>query len=72
MERPNPANRSTLERKLFSVLGEVAEGRATALIVADDEAAAEYFALNELGFLRVTEAYLASDTVYVRPQSTGR
>ena len=71
-EQPNPASRSKLVRRLFSVMGEVAEGRATALIVADDEAAAEYYALNELGFLRVNEAYLASDTVYVGSQDTIR
>jgi hypothetical protein len=68
MEQSNPANRSKLVRRLFSVLGEVCEGRVTALIVADTEAAAEFYALNELGFLKVTESYLASDTLHICPE----
>ena len=41
------------EHTLFSVMGQKLTGHATALIIADLEADAEYYALHELGFVDV-------------------
>jgi hypothetical protein len=56
------------------VIGEKVEGPTTALIIDASEAGAKYFALNELGFITVSETCLVSDSVYVgsgdtRPES---
>jgi hypothetical protein len=48
-------------------MGEKLEGHATALIIAAIEADAEYFALDELGFVAVSATVLVSDAVYVGP-----
>jgi hypothetical protein len=54
-------------RKLFSVMGHKRGGRATALIIADSEADAEYFALNELDFITVSQTILTSEFVHIGP-----
>ena len=56
---------SKQEHNLFSVMGQKLTGRATALIVADLEADAEYYALHELGFVVLSDTTLVSDTVYL-------
>ena len=46
-------------------------GRHTiALIIAGSEADAEYYALHELGFVKVDNTSLVSDCVYVAPDET--
>jgi hypothetical protein len=60
---PGPPNKR--ERRLFSVMGEKLDGPATALIIAAGEADAEYYALHELGFMKVSMTTLISDSVYV-------
>jgi hypothetical protein len=69
-ERPSPGQPSKQEHNLFSVIGEKLAGPATALIIAATEADAEYFALNEIGFVTVSAAILVSDSVYVGPADT--
>jgi hypothetical protein len=66
-EQFNPANRNKVVCKLFSVMGQTSEGNATALIIADNETDAEYYAISELGFISVSETWLASDAVHVGP-----
>ena len=46
-------------------MGRKLMGRATALIIAAVEADAEYYALNELGFVAVFATTLVRDSVYV-------
>jgi hypothetical protein len=53
------------EHTLFSVMGQKLTGHATALIIADLEADAEYYALHELGFVALSDTTLVSDTVYL-------
>jgi hypothetical protein len=62
-----PIQRSKKERKLFSVMGWNPQGRTVALIIAKSEADAEYYALHELGFDKVGDTSLASDSVHVGP-----
>jgi hypothetical protein len=53
------------EHTLFSVMGQKLTGHAMALIIADLEADAEYYALHELGFVALSDTTLVSDSVYV-------
>jgi hypothetical protein len=46
-------------------MGQKLTGHATALIIADLEADAEYYALHELGFVALYDTTLVSDTVYL-------
>ena len=69
-ERSSPGQPSKQEHCLFTVTGEKVEGPATALIIDASEADATYFALNELGFVTVSETYLVSESVYVGPADT--
>jgi hypothetical protein len=46
-------------------MGHVREGHATALIIADSEADAEYFALNKLDFITVSQTILTSGSVHI-------
>jgi hypothetical protein len=66
----SPAQRSEQERKLFSVMGWNLQGHIIGLIIAKSEADAEYYALHELGFVKVDGTSLASDCVYVAPDET--
>jgi hypothetical protein len=66
-EQFNPENCSELVCKLFSVMGQTSEGHATALIVANNDTDAEYYALSELGFISLSQTLLASDDVHVGP-----
>jgi hypothetical protein len=73
-ERSSRGQPSKQEHCLFTVIGEKVEGPTTALIIDASEADATYFALNELGFITVSETHLVSDSVYVgsadtRPES---
>jgi hypothetical protein len=65
-----PMQSSQQERKLFSVMGWNAQGHTVGLIIAKDEADAEYYALHELGFVKVDGSSLVSDCVYVAPDET--
>jgi hypothetical protein len=56
---------SKQEHNLFSVMGQKSAGHATELIIAAIEADAEYYALQELGFVTVSATTLVSDSVYV-------
>jgi hypothetical protein len=47
------------------VMGEKLAGPATALIIAAGQADAEYYALHELGFMKVSMTTLISDSVHV-------
>jgi hypothetical protein len=60
---PGPPNKR--EHRLFSVMGEKLAGPATALIIAAGQADAEYYALHELGFMKVSMTTLISDSVHV-------
>jgi hypothetical protein len=51
-------------------MGHKRGGHATALIIADSEADAEYFALNELDFIAVSQTMLTSESVHIGPAST--
>jgi aspartokinase len=64
------AQPSKQEHNLFAVMGEKVTGRASALIVAATEADAEYYALQELGFITVSETILVSDAVHVGSADT--
>ena len=59
------------EHTLFSVMGQKLTGHATALIIADLEADAEYYALHELGFVALSDTTLVSDTVYLESEYKG-
>ena len=65
-----PTQRGQQERKLFSVMGWNAQGHTVGLIIAKSEADAEYYTLNELGFVKVDCTSLASDCVHVAPDET--
>ena len=65
-----PTQGSKQERVLFSVMGWNPQGHTVALIIAKDEAAAEYYALHELGFVKVDSTSLASDCVHVALDET--
>jgi hypothetical protein len=64
-ERHGSMQTKKVPRSLFSVLGETLAGRATALIIADDELDVERFAVRELGFVTLSATALVSDSVYV-------
>lgn len=64
VEQNDPVRPRRSENSLFSVMGQKATGRATALIIAAVEADAEYYALHELGFVTVSATTLVSDSVY--------
>jgi hypothetical protein len=57
-------------RKLFSVVGQDRRGRAVALIIAENEAEAEDYAINELDFVTVSQTMLTSDSVHIRPANS--
>jgi hypothetical protein len=65
-----PTRRGQQERKLFSVMGWNPKGHTVGLIIAKDEADAEYYALHELGFVKVDGSSLASDCVYIATDET--
>jgi hypothetical protein len=69
-EQKTPAQRSKREQTLFSVVGWKPEGRTVALIIANSEADAEYYALHELGFVQLESTSLVSDSVHVGPSDT--
>jgi hypothetical protein len=52
---------------LFSVMGSTLLGHTVALIIAKSKADAEYYAVSELGFVRVDGTALTSDCVHVGP-----
>ena len=60
-----PTQGSKQERVLFSVMGFNPQGYIVALIIAKSEADAEYYALHELGFVKVDNTSLVSDCVHV-------
>jgi len=64
VEQNDPVRPRRCEHSLFSVVGQKLTGRATALIIAAAEADAEYYALNELGFVTVALTTLVSKSVY--------
>jgi hypothetical protein len=63
VEQNDPVRPRRSENSLFSVMGQKATGRATALIIAAVEADAEYYALHDLGFVTVSATTLVSDSV---------
>jgi hypothetical protein len=65
-----PNHRSKQEHRLYAVMGQELAGNATALIIAATEADAEYYALDELGFVTVSKTSLISDSVHVGPADT--
>jgi hypothetical protein len=65
-----PMQSSEQERELFSVVGWSPQGHTVALIIAKSEADAEYYALHELGLVKVDSTSLVSDCVYVAPDET--
>ena len=65
-----PTQGSKQEHALFSVTGFNPQGHTVALIIAGSEADAEYYALHELGFVKLDNTSLVSDCVYVAPDET--
>jgi hypothetical protein len=65
VERRGSMQIKRIPRSLFSVLGQTLAGSATALIIADNDADAECFAVPELGFVTLSATALVSDSVYV-------
>ncbi|MGB2663489.1 MAG: hypothetical protein WAK48_05770 [Candidatus Acidiferrum sp.] len=61
---------SKQEHKLFSVMGWIVQGHTVELIVAKSEADAEYYAIHELGFVKVDGTAMISDHVHVGPMDT--
>lgn len=51
-------------------MGWIVEGHAVELIIAKSEADAEYYAIHELGFVKVDGTTLACDRVHVGPADT--
>lgn len=51
-------------------MGWIVQGHAVELIIANTAADAEYYAIHELGFVRVDGTTLASDHVHVGPGDT--
>jgi hypothetical protein len=68
-EQPS-VHRSKQVHKLFSVMGSIVQGHAVELIIAESEADAEYYALHDLGFVKVDSTTLAADRVHVGPADT--
>ena len=60
-----PAQPSKQQHNLFAVLGQNVAGRASALVIAPTQADAEYYALQELGFITVSDTFLVSDSIHV-------
>jgi hypothetical protein len=52
-------------------MGRKVAGRATALVIAANEADAEHYALDELSFISVAATILVSDSVYHTGVQTG-
>lgn len=69
-EQSSSRHRSKQIHKLFSVMGWIVQGHAVELIIANTAADAEYYAIHELGFVRVDGTTLASDHVHVGPGDT--
>jgi hypothetical protein len=68
LARPTPLRAAEQTGTLsFLCDGREARRTRTALIIAAIEADAEYFALDELGFVAVSATVLVSDAVYVSP-----
>jgi hypothetical protein len=70
VDQKDPMSSSKQEHSLFSVMGQKLTGHATALIIADIEADAEYYALHELAFVTLSETTLVSDSVYIGSADT--
>jgi hypothetical protein len=69
-EQHTSARPSKQEHNLFAVMGQKVVGRASALVIAATEADAEYYALQELGFITVSETFLVSDSIHVGAADT--
>lgn len=69
-EQPSSGRRSKQVHKLFSVMGWIVQGHAVELIIAESDADAEYYALHELGFVKVDSTTLACERVHVGPADT--
>jgi hypothetical protein len=69
-EQSHPGQPSKTEHNLFCVMGQQFAGHATALVIAVTEADAEYYALDELGFVTVFETFLVSESIHVGPADT--
>jgi hypothetical protein len=69
-EQPPSGHRSKQVHKLFSVMGWIVQGHAVELIIAKSEADAEYYAIHELGFVKVDGTTMACDHVHVGPADT--
>jgi hypothetical protein len=69
-EQPAWGHRSKQVHKLFSVMGWIVQGHAVELIIAESEADAEYYAIHELGFVKVDSTTIACDHVHVGPVDT--
>ena len=69
-EQPPSVHRSKQVHKLFSVMGWIVQGHAVELIIAETEADAEYYAINELAFVKVDSTTMACDHVHVGPADT--
>ena len=65
-----PMQSSEQIRELFSVVGWHPQGHTVALIIAKSEADAEYYALHELGLVKVDSTRLLSDCVYLALDET--
>jgi hypothetical protein len=48
-------------------MGQKLEGPATVLLIADTEADAKHYPLDELGFITVSTTILVSDAIHVGP-----
>jgi hypothetical protein len=69
-EQHTPGQPSKQEHNLFSVMGQKLARHATAFIIAAIEEDAEYYALQQLGFVIVSTTILVSDSVFVGPADT--
>jgi len=69
-EQHTSAHPSKQEHSLFAVMGQKVGGRASALIIAAVDADARYYALNELGFISVSDTFLVSDSIHVGAADT--
>jgi hypothetical protein len=64
-EQQPPMHGSKQVHELFSVVGWKPEGRAIELVVAKSKAQAEDYAVRELGFVKVDNTSLVSNSVHV-------
>jgi hypothetical protein len=69
-EQSSSRRRSKQIHKLFSVMGWIVQGHAVELIIANTAADAEYFAVHELGFVKVNGTSLACDRLHVGAADT--